>query len=383
MNHHDQPPRLLFQKAAIQHPSDFQTEKEVGRRAALYEMDRRAYFQSEGWHLAEYALDLLIEKTRGKYRDDGVTPEWIHSAGPTELLPSLTEAGFLDRRKVEAAYGSYEIAVCGQLLHDLGENEGVTPESLEDYFRERIKKDPDAAYAPLDRLRDELKIAPIVRDFVLLTHAKNGEIAFDDYLYRILESGYGFLIKLGDRADNLSTLIGLKRPDWKNEKNYPQETPETHAYFERIRRYYSHTAYTFSTNDLVGEACHRHPQLAAAYDAMDHALGFLFVMNRAYIGYHPMNAQNAPDKSKRLSGTHLVVNLSQYFEKGVKAYHATHHGVNPLEKIMGRIHDEVDQFPVLDFKYQTTPRDRGITPPSAYFQVMNMFQRGAAAAFSL
>ena len=378
MNHQDKPTRL-FSKAAHAAPSDFQTEREVSRRAIAYEINRRTYFQKEGWRLAGYALDLLLEKTRGKYRIDGVTPEWIHSARPTELLESLTQSGFLDRAKVEAHYGSYEIGICAQLLHDLGENEGVTPEFLHDYFQQRIANDSDPKYHSVDRLKDRMRIPPIMNDFRLLTHEKGGERSFDEYLHDILQSGYGFLTKLGDRADNLATFIGLNRPDWSKEKNYPQDSRENRHYFERIRKYYSHTAYTFSTNDLVGEACLKHPLLAKAFDAMDSVLGFQFVLNRAYVGYHPMNPENAPDKSKRLSGSHLVVNISPYFEKAVKAYHHTHHGVNPLEIILGRIREEADRFPVLDFKYQAVPRDRGLSAPSAYNQIIKMFDRGVAA----
>ncbi len=386
MSRQNKPPRLPFSKAAHAAPTDFQTEREVSRRAAAYELDRRAYFKSEDWRVAIYAFDLLMEKTRGKLRHDGITPEWIHSARPTELLDSLTRAGFIDRAKVERQYGSYEIAICGQLLHDLGENEGVTPQSLADYLLMRINRDPDDRYSSQRRMMDTMMIKTIVHDFHLLTHEKGGEQSFDEYLHNILQSGYAFFIKLADRADNLATFIGLHRPEWSTNDNYPTKTKENNAYFERIRKYYSHTAYTFSTNDLVGDACQRHPLLAKAFDGMDAALGFLFVINRAYTGYHPMHPHNAPDSSKRLSGAHLVVNVSPYIERAVNAYQHVHHGTNPLEIISGRIREEVERFPVLDFKYQTTPRDRGISPPSTYHQLMKVFERGidrTAAAFTI
>jgi hypothetical protein len=249
--------------------SDFATEGEIARRSAAYEQNRRAYFRSEDWRMAGYALDLLLETTKGKLRDDGFTPEWIHSARPTELLNSLTKSGFMNRHEVERKYGSYEILICDWLLHDLGENENITADFLRNYFWTRIIEDSDKTYGNRQREKDLAKIEPIVHDFELLTHGKKGGKAFNTYLIDIMESGYAFLAKLGDRCDNLATLINLNRPNWAIMEDTPEDRATISKYFEKIRRYYSHTGFTFSTHDLVGQACELHPSLKRAFDAMD------------------------------------------------------------------------------------------------------------------
>lgn len=374
-------PHTPFMKASQPDSFDFLSETEVSRRAGAYEQNRRAYFKKEGWYLANYALDLLLEKTAGKFRNDGVTPEWIHSARPTELLDSMTRSGLLNRQEIEAKYGSYEIAICAQLLHDLGENEQITPTYLRNYLYSRINTEHDGGYSHLEHIHDGKNIEKIVRDFELLTYVKNDETGFDDYLHRMMESGYAFFCKLGDRADNLATLIGVKRPHWPSMTDSKQDLQSTQQYFESIGRYYRHTSDVFSTNDIIGQACREHPAFAKAYDAMDAVLGFLFRMNRAYYGYHPNNTHNRPGSSKRMSGFNLQVDVSQYIEKAYKAYEHTHHGVNPVEIIMSRIKAESSEFPVLNFKMQTEARDRGLSPPSTLTQVSNMF-KGLGSRFT-
>ena len=216
-----------------------------------------------------------------------------------------------------------------------------------------------------------------------MTDGKHGEKSFNAYLLDMLSSGYAFLTKLGDRNDNLATLIGLHRPSWDGISSGKDPLAQTNSYFARIRRYYSHTAQTFSTHDLVGQACENHPLLADAFDALDGAMDVLFRLNRAYVGYHPYHPENAADRSKRLDASRLVVDISYSFDRARKAYRHVHAGVNPIEIIMGRIKDEAAEVPELHFHLQTQPRNRSLSKPTPLDQVMNMFMPDWNRLYSL
>lgn len=384
MNRSIFPPLDFDSSAAGNRPSDFATEETLGQRAQAYEANRRMYFQQQDWRLASYALDLLLEETAGKFRDDGVTPEWIHSARPTEWLESLIAANLIDRDSVEKKYGSLEIAICDWLLHDLGENEGVTADFLKNYFIDRIKEDEDPSYAPAQRQRDMKKIPSIVRDFKLLTNGKNGAVPFNIYLDNLSQSGYAFLVKLGDRLDNLATFIGLKRPCW-HEMSHNSTADRAHAmkYFARITRYNQHTYENFALDDLCGKASNKHPLLSQAYLGMDCVMGFLFRINAAYVSYHPFNPKNAPHENKRVVLDKLVLDVSKYWQGASRTSAGLHHGANPMEMLLGRVKQEVisENIPGLAFKLQLEPHDRHLNrkPPQLFGDVVDFLHKRPGA----
>lgn len=359
---------------------DFGSEAEVARRGRAYEMNRRDYFRSQGWKFAIYALDLLLETTKGKMRNDGVTPEWIHSARPTEWPESLIKAGLLDRALIERHYGSLEIAVVDWLLHDLGENEGITPHYLMEYFQQRLQRDADAHYTQAQYKDDKKIIDAVIRDFKLLTNGKNGEIPFNVYLWNISESGYAFLVKLGDRLDNMATFVGLQRPDWdKTDLSFGGDKVQAEKYFNRINRYNQHTYENFAVHDLVGMACQAHPHFAKAYHGMDCVMGFLFRINYVYTSYHPFNPKNDAHENKRVVLDRLVVDVSKYWDTAVKAAAGMHHGTNPMEILWNRIGEEAKtaNLPGLAFRLQTEPHDRRVkAAPYLYEQISNLLRLG-------
>lgn len=358
------------------HALPFTTEASVARNINLYEMNRRHYFRSQGWYLAEYALDLLLEKTAGKFRNSGNTPEWIHSARPTEWPQSLITADRLDRKTVEKTHGSLEIAIVGWLLHDLGENEGVTPDFLRDYFERRIREDLKAFGKSHERQKELKKIDPITRDFILLTNGKDGEVPFNIYLENLRQSAYAFFIKLGDRLDNMATLIGMNRPDWslidlKDESDQKQ----AERYFARIQRYNWHTYENFALHDLTGMACQEYPALSKAYHGMDCVMGYQFRLNAAYTSYHPHNPKNAPNQTKRLVPGALVLDVSKYWLTAAESSVGCFMGTNPMEIPWQRIVDEGKTVKGLPFKinYVRIPRE---AEPTIMGRITGMLSRG-------
>ena len=365
-----------FRRAADLQFAEFLSEQDIGRNAYAYEQNRRAYFKSEGWRVAGYALDLLIEKTRGKLRDDGVTPEWIHSARTTELLDSLTRGGFLNRKEVEARYGSFEICICDQLLHDLGENESITPHFLKNYFHYRIVNEKDPTYTGAQRGIDLFKIPLIQEDFSLLTY--DPAEAFNYYLLRMLRSGYAFLTKLGDRNDNLATMPGLKCPDWNEiDMSSPRDVERARRYFERIEKYERGTTANFSTNDLIGQARVHHPLLSKAFEGLDHSMGFLCVMIRAYAAYHPFHPYNIPGKGKWNDAKHVSVDQTRYYRLTGDVHKFMHPGARPPEMILARLHKEAEQNGLsgLKFDIQTPPVRKDVRYPSMFEQVFKSLGR--------
>lgn len=168
-----------------------QKKREIVGRYYKSQLDQiRGFLRSENFTVAEALIDFLVQEKKGIFRKNDYTPEYGHQID--QLLPlvkSLYMGDLKDlRSEIEAKYGSVEKWIIAVIVHDMGEDDGMFPETLEAEIRKRLMAKKGSiteseeylaqrAGRSMERLTHYRKYKP--EEFTTLTGANIENLDFD------------------------------------------------------------------------------------------------------------------------------------------------------------------------------------------------------------
>jgi hypothetical protein len=272
----------------------------------------RSRLSAHNFNTAKQCLDILLQhKEQGqKLRKDN-TFSVLHEVRQALAAVSFIENGLVSDQADR--YGPTEILVCTTIIHDLGEDFGITGERL----KETLAGCNDINAEITDKLACNLE---------MITYRRNGENVHGSndqnlYIDDLLENPYALLGKFLDRNDNLATLIGA----FSLGKHYD---------------YMDRTEALFSLRNTAGQAKLKFPELSRAFSCADAMMGTLFKLNRFYCIYRP--DQNIKTSKRLQQKTAMPVDFAGFLDDAEIGYSFVPPGFHPVEILAGRIAHDLD-----------------------------------------
>ncbi len=256
------------------------------------------------------AANYLIKnrKNAGALRKD-LSCAALHEIRQAVVGLGIIRSGLITN-EAEEEYGSAETLVCTSLVHDLGEDYGLTLDALFEYLLSDDQVDEDLA----ERVCSNLELITYKRD------GKHIYINNDQNLYlnALMQDPYALIAKYIDRNDNLATMLG--------------------AFSREKQLEYLNLSFTlFSLRSTDKQAKSTFQQMAEVFSSLDGMMGALYRLGLFHWMYHP--EQNKPEiSSKRLEmDTAYPVDFQGAVVRGLSAYGQVERGFNPLFIAVDRI----------------------------------------------
>lgn len=201
----------------------------------------REYIVEYDYELCHEALEILLKNRKGQFRDDGETPLALHQLTQFIWVISLIESGLPIEKP--------EFALALALLHDEGEDSGLTPDVLLENLCSKLNQDRYDQESVQDFC---MSFDRISKKFGDKRAGRKGEKRHESewqYYLDISLDTEAALVKLTDNCQNLMTLVGAKK-------------------FEKLKQYLvdRHTI----LNDFVTMCCRQNASQARTYRALQH-----------------------------------------------------------------------------------------------------------------
>jgi hypothetical protein len=289
---------------------DYRTENLVILNSDLLEKSVREWLQAAGYDKAIACLDILKEKENRKFRQDGITPSWLHQLSQAVYTISLIEDGVY--------LADPEAVICLNFIHDVGEDHGIRPGQLKNMLIRRGVEDDDW-----------LTELMIDYDVISKQYGKNGEPRYKsefEYYEANRKRQNTSVAKLEDRSHNIATQVGVKG-------------------MEKIRRYISNTQVIL--NDFVRDSSKQFPEQKEAYEALQKIIETSVQSTRYLLAREEVHKDLPPDEEI------LAENMP---ERGFKVPK----GLNPVLLATARVRKHYDApYPVrtntLRRRFKTDP----------------------------
>lgn len=211
------------------------------------------WLDAKGYKMARVAMDLMLKKNTGSFRDDEITPQVLHELTQAIWFISLIEDGII--------IDDPEIVLSLIFVHDLGENHNIRPEALEKHFNE-------------NGVPSGKRMERLLKGFGAISkyYGEKERMAFNKekirnegesrYQRRVRENYDASIAKFMDRPQNVETLVGVR------------DTNKINFEIGKAARYYA--------KHLVAEMRETFPENARFYTIMNKLLKAQLFVSRHY-----------------------------------------------------------------------------------------------------
>ena len=301
----------LFHRSSDQRWGLYANEILVRQNHAHLYNDIKKFFEDNQYYLSAICLDLLMDYKKNKKLKDGITPAFIHELRPIMNARVYLESGLIPWRYGE--FGRAGMLFAAVLIHDLGEDFGLTKKDLKEKLNHKINEIQHLTYPDKKRLREAVdkaanimeymtferkytpekareifteKFGPLsdfseeaFKNFILkelfedesdrssatITTDKKGKYVvsryggdWNRYITAMMQNPWAIMAKFFDRCEGLSTRVGVDAFDEMDNRDYLQDT----------RALFMH-------RNTKRDCQSRYPALARAFECIDATMGIL------------------------------------------------------------------------------------------------------------